>query len=215
MPAAIQPPVMLWWGSKRVFLSAAGAPPSQVGDGVFQVGDLIINDTPTAGGIWAWVCTTAGPGGTAVFSTMPASGYLTSRFTLSAAQIKVLNVTPVAVIPAAGANKIVWPWHIVAQYIPGTVGFNADHSINGSHLLFGTDMAQEVFLTMEPFSTLLQGLVPWIGESSKDSPSTWRWCPFDYLVNAPLLVWFPSGFGSTTGNGTIVLTINYQIVDVV
>ena len=69
MAAAVKPPIFLL-GTAQLYMSDTGAPPSAAGDGNFVVGDIILNSVPTAGGTFCWVCTTAGPGGTAVFKTV-------------------------------------------------------------------------------------------------------------------------------------------------
>ncbi len=70
MPAAVQPPVMEWFGSVRVFLGSSA--PSQPEDGTFALGDLVINSSPGGGGpgVWAWVCVIAGPAGDQHFSSI-------------------------------------------------------------------------------------------------------------------------------------------------
>ncbi len=47
-------------GSAKAFLLAAAAPVA----GTFEVGDIVYNSAPTAGGFIGWVCTTAGSPGT-------------------------------------------------------------------------------------------------------------------------------------------------------
>lgn len=49
------------------YLSTDNNPPSHAGDGNFNLGDIIWNSAPTAGGTLLWVCTTAGTGATATF----------------------------------------------------------------------------------------------------------------------------------------------------
>ena len=75
MAAAVTPEGPFMLGPMRIFLSAAGAPPSAAGDGVYELGDWIINRAPAAGGagISHWICTTAGVGGTAVFTSVTLS----------------------------------------------------------------------------------------------------------------------------------------------
>jgi hypothetical protein len=45
---------------KRVATSGTAAPTA----GTYAVGDTVYNSAPTAGGVFAWVCTTAGAPGT-------------------------------------------------------------------------------------------------------------------------------------------------------
>lgn len=70
MADAIKVPKLLWFGQMSVYLGSTSAPPSAAGDGTFEVGDLVINNAPTPSGTWAWVCTTRGVGGTAVFKAI-------------------------------------------------------------------------------------------------------------------------------------------------
>ncbi len=57
------------WGPNNRMYWGTGVP-TVAGDGVFMVGDVIINTVPTAGGTDRWVCTTGGAGGTAVFKAV-------------------------------------------------------------------------------------------------------------------------------------------------
>lgn len=45
---------------KRIATSGTAAPTA----GAYVVGDVVINSAPAAGGVFAWVCTTAGTPGT-------------------------------------------------------------------------------------------------------------------------------------------------------
>jgi hypothetical protein len=69
MAFAIQPQVIQWGpvGAKMLFGSAT---PTLASEGPYAVGDIIVNTAPTAGGTFAWVCTTAGTGAVAVFKAI-------------------------------------------------------------------------------------------------------------------------------------------------
>ena len=69
MAFTIQPNVFEWGplGGKMLFGSAA---PTLAAEGPYNVMDVIVNTVPTAGGTFAWVCTSAGTGATATFKTV-------------------------------------------------------------------------------------------------------------------------------------------------
>ena len=70
MAAIINPPKLLWFGVMSVYLSVGNAPPSNAGDGTFEVGDWVINGAPTAGGTSHWICTVRGAGNVATFKAV-------------------------------------------------------------------------------------------------------------------------------------------------
>jgi hypothetical protein len=64
------PTVFPWGPTAHMWFGDAA--PTLPAEGNFVVGDIVINTAPAAGGAspFAWVCTTAGAGGTAVFTTL-------------------------------------------------------------------------------------------------------------------------------------------------
>ena len=72
MAGTVKVPIFQLFGEAGpdFYMSTDANPPSHAGDGNFNVGDIIWNSAPTAGGVLLWVCTGAGTGATATFKTV-------------------------------------------------------------------------------------------------------------------------------------------------
>lgn len=119
---------------------------------------------------------------------------------LTSAQIKDLQSTPVTILAAPGAGKMIAPVEVALNYTYGTVAYQIGIGVRAFLLLVGTVQAASIAQT---FITNTENRYYQTAASINGGR--------DGMVNAALTI---SSFGSppTTGDGTMTATVYYMIV---
>lgn len=126
------------------------------------------------------------------------------KVSLTAAQIKLANTTPVALIAAQGIGTIVHPIKIIARLNFITPAYATNTTLNvgfvaGSDPLFTTTslLTTSAGNPIQPMFEVLQGSVV-----TNDN---------EYITNASLNVSVPTG-NPTAGNGTLDIYVLYEVI---
>src|SRR5579862_7890616 len=104
----------VFYGSAKPLLS------SDAGGVPFNVGDVIKNISPLAGGALGWRCISAGSPGT--WETI-GTDIILETLILTNAQVKATNSAPPAVIPAQGAGNLIEVISMVLENINGGTAY--------------------------------------------------------------------------------------------
>lgn len=146
---------------------------------------------------------TAADGLTPVWSN---SGVVQSaaKKSLTAAQIKALNTTPQALVPAQGAGKIIVPISIQGRLTFGTAAYATNTTLNigfasGSDPLFSNTTLLPVTAgaPIQPFFAIAQS-----GVTGNDN---------EYIANAALNLSVPTA-NPATGDGLLDVYVTYLVV---
>lgn len=125
----------------------------------------------------------------------------TIQVEFSAAEVKNMASTPVEVIPAPGINKIVGVVDVWATHKFGSIGFNG---VGGTVEVITNGGSLPLFITtgnvMNQPSTTSRKMYHVEGDDS------------EVLSNAAIMARTPNN--STTGDGTLIITITYFIFDI-
>jgi hypothetical protein len=150
-----------------------------------------------------------GVGGVTIAQT--ASSLRSISVNLNASQLTNLTTTPVQLIPTPGAGFMIVPFFVVANYVYGGTAFGATGEID---LIYGTTLAkypQAVILA----SGFLNQTSSKVTVVSLYGPGTANNMVFDVANAADKALNASNSAGAiATGNGTVTLTIFYQIVAV-
>jgi hypothetical protein len=131
-------------------------------------------------------------------------GLEVSSVALSAAQLLALNGTPVQLVAAQGAGKVVIPFMIVLEFIPNTTPFTVGGAniliINGTNVGYGGGPGSWSGLIDQTVKTLYSG--------AQFPPSV----PVSVAANAPLTI--GSSDVLSAGDGSLIVTTYYQVLTI-
>lgn len=141
--------------------------------------------------------------GTGSASTLPLH---VTTVQISSAQILAITATPVQLIAAQGAGKVIAVFMVATSYTPGAIAYTADPAAD----LF-IDYASGAILIGPYFPLLLDGrLQNLVAAASVVAGNGFSSTTF---VNAPLyLKGFSPGVPFTLGDGTVTVTVFYSVI---
>lgn len=168
-----------------------------------QTGALTTGNTVAGSGI-----TITTVSGTTTIAATGGSGVLSSTTTITAAQLKALTGTPITLIAAPGANKMILPIGFACQYVYNTVPFT---DCNGAYS-YGT-FSTTVFDGLGSFSGN-----PMFTQSNNrvyvGAPALYAQNAQTVFNNLPIKFFNTSGSGDpTVGDGHLVITVTYVIIN--
>lgn len=143
----------------------------------------------------SWVAVGSGGGGGGSSTT------LTSQTSLSSAQILAIYTTPIQLIAAPGAGKIIVPWTIIVDYTFGTSPYSGGlymYETTGSQMITSSN-------TINGSVNIIRIFMLYNGQATNNNVSV--------VDNAPLMVAGSGGGNPTGGDGTAKITVIYQIIN--
>jgi hypothetical protein len=152
-----------------------------------------------------------GVGGVTISQT--ASSIRSIQVPLTASQLKNLTTTPVELIPAPGAGFMIVPFFVVANYVYGGTAFGATGEVEIIFAGLAGKWPQAIF----PASGFLTAVSSQVAVSTLYGPSTTIPAAGIFAVSTvanKALQASNSAGAINTGNGSLNLTIYYQIVAV-
>lgn len=140
-----------------------------------------------------------------VNATFTSAGSLSTQVRLTSAQIKAMDATPVQMIAAPGANKMIIVGRIVGTYLFGTTQYTAGGAI-------GLEWGNAAALAGPAASTTLAGAT----FDGYTASNNFELTPdnTDTLANIANMGVFISNNTApfATGDGTLLMNISYQVV---
>ena len=141
------------------------------------------------------------------------------QLTLTSAELLNLKTTPIQLLPAPGAGKMILPQSVFAEYVFKGI----DYSIPSNYLITittaGANLNNFATLVIDPSVLLNQGVSTWqyndmlayaVDSSGafpvQDVISSWE--------NLPILISGDSTHNLTLGNGLLNIIVYYSIVNV-
>lgn len=117
---------------------------------------------------------------------------------ISSAQILALAITPVVIIPAQGANTVIIPSFCTIQYKFNVIAYISDSVMFISSPLLVNFFSSPPGILNQPASLTKQ--LNWLNPGADLEPNT----PMNLRVTVP----------TTGGQGTLVVTVGYTVIDV-
>lgn len=148
----------------------------------------------------------------ATFQNNITTSIFNTKITLTSAQIKALNITPVQIIPAPGSGKTIFILNFMCKLIYG--GNNAFTGSGGIYLIYkASSGAQASSGGASNISTNTQNATAIISPNFFSDHATGTNAQ---IQNEPLLAYnYGSAFaGNASGDNTVKITVNYMIVQI-
>jgi len=124
--------------------------------------------------------------------------------TVSAAQIKALNASPVTIVPAQGANTLIYLQSIIAYYTYSAPAYTASAS-QTIRVALGTNSIVTTFFT--------NGTLIGTANAMSCCPQTPRNSVADTnMINTALVFWNPIATEVTNGNSTLTYFLQYNVI---
>lgn len=149
-----------------------------------------------------------------VSSCTGCGGPTTATITVTAAQLKAIQTTPITLVAAQGNNTLIVPYYVVAQlqFVTPAYTLNNASALNIGYSGF-TGNAQALGVGDNTGLTASANQI-WVwltGKSALLSGEVWR--PQTDGNNVALVMAFNSGSTTlTTGNSTMVITVKYDVI---